>query len=181
MALEVKKFDIEGLFLVKSDVYKDDRGYFMEAHKESAFAEFGLPAFVQDNISFSKKGVLRGLHFQIPPKAQGKLVRCLEGRIWDIAVDIRESSSTYGKWQGVELAATTGEAFFIPEGFAHGFVVLSEIALVLYKTTAEYAPEAEKGIVWNDPDLKIEWPVKNPILSERDAGFLKLKDLKIYL
>lgn len=173
MAMTVEKFNIEGLVLVKSDVYKDGRGYFIETYKQSAFEALGLPKFVQDNFSFSKKWVLRGLHYQVAPKAQGKLIRCLEGRIWDVGVDIRENSKTYGKWHGVELSEGDGQAFFVPEGFAHGFVVLSDTARVLYKTTAEYSPELEQGIVWNDPTLKVNWPVQDPVVADRDANFPK--------
>lgn len=171
--------NLEGLLLVKSDVYKDDRGYFVEMYKDSAFKDLGLPAFVQDNFSFSIKGVLRGLHYQLAPKEQGKLVRCLEGKIWDVAVDIRKNSPTYGKWQGMELSEGDGKAMFVPAGFAHGFVTLSEVARVYYKTTAEYAPDLERGIVWNDPDLSIVWPVKNPILASRDAAFPEFKVLSV--
>lgn len=178
MAHSVEKLKLEGLLMVRSDVYKDDRGYFIETYKDSAFEALGLPRFVQDNFSFSKKGVLRGLHFQLPPKSQGKLVRCLEGQIWDVAVDIRPASPTFGQWQGVHLSDDTGQALFVPEGFAHGFVTLSESARVLYKTTAEYAPELERGIVWNDADIKIDWPVTEPILAPRDASFPKLSEME---
>lgn len=179
MAHNVEKLNLEGLLLVTSDVYKDDRGYFIETYKESVFKDLGLPAFVQDNFSFSKKGVLRGLHYQLVPKEQGKLVRCLDGKIWDVAVDIRKNSSTFGKWQGVELSEGDGKAVFVPAGFAHGFVVLSEVARVLYKTTVEYAPDLERGIVWNDSDLNIVWPIKDPVLAIRDAAFPKFKDLSV--
>lgn len=178
MSYKVEKLNLEGLLLIKSDVYKDDRGFFIEIYKDSAFVELGLPKFVQDNFSFSKKGVLRGLHYQIPPKAQGKLVRCLEGQIWDAVVDIRRDSKTFGQWQAKELAEGDGLALYVPEGFAHGFVVLSETARVFYKTTAEYAPELERGIVWNDEDLKIDWSMENPILAPRDADFPKFKDMQ---
>jgi len=178
MPHRTEKLKLEGLLLVKSDVFSDDRGYFIESYKDSAFESLGLPKFVQDNFSYSEKGVLRGLHYQLAPKAQGKLVRCLGGRIWDVAVDIRKGSPTYGKWQGVELSESDGQALYVPEGFAHGFVVVSDTARVLYKTTAEYAPQLERGIVWNDSDLKIEWPVENPILAPRDAVFPKFKDLQ---
>ncbi|MBI5530061.1 MAG: dTDP-4-dehydrorhamnose 3,5-epimerase [Candidatus Doudnabacteria bacterium] len=174
-----QQFEIQGLLLIKSDVYSDNRGYFIESYKKTVFTEFGLPDFVQDNFSFSLKGVLRGLHFQTAPFGQGKLVRAIEGKIWDVGVDIRPGSPTYGKWQGVELAEGDGKAFYVPDGFAHGFVVLSDTAKVMYKTTAEYNPQAEKGIVWNDPDLNIAWPEQNPIVAKRDAEFPKLKDLKI--
>ena len=178
MAHGIEKLNLEGLLLVKSDVFKDDRGFFIETYKDSAFEALGLPKFVQDNFSFSKKNVLRGLHFQLPPKAQGKLVRCLEGQIWDVAVDIRSASPTYGQWQGVELSESSGHALFVPEGFAHGFVVLSDSARVLYKTTAEYAPELERGIVWNDTNIKIDWLVSKPILASRDASFPKLSEME---
>ena len=176
MPHNIEKLNLEGLLLVKSDIFKDDRGFFVETYKESAFVQLGLPVFVQDNFSVSKKNALRGLHFQLPPKAQGKLVRCLEGQIWDVAVDIRPVSPTYGQWQGVELSENSGHALFVPEGFAHGFVVLSDSARVLYKTTAEYAPELERGIIWNDSDLNIAWPVSEPILAPRDAAFPKLSE-----
>ncbi|MCL5774759.1 MAG: dTDP-4-dehydrorhamnose 3,5-epimerase [Patescibacteria group bacterium] len=179
MAHKVEKLNLSGILLVKSDVYRDDRGFFIETYKDSAFEALGLPKFVQDNFSFSKKGVLRGLHYQLPPKAQGKLVRCLEGQIWDVAVDVRKGSPTYGQWQGLELSGEDGQAVYVPEGFAHGFVVVSEIARVLYKTTAEYAPELERGIVWNDEDLKIAWPITEPSLAPRDAAFPKFKDIEI--
>ncbi len=179
MALQVKKFNIEGLLLLTSDVYKDDRGYFLETYKKSDFTELGLPEFVQDNFSYSKKGVLRGLHFQVPPFEQGKLIRVLEGKIWDVAVDIRPASPTHGQWQGIALEEGDGQAFYLPPGFAHGFVVLSETARVWYKTTAEYQPQAEKGIVWNDPDLKITWPEQNPTLAARDAAFPNLANINL--
>ncbi len=178
MAHKLENLGMEGLLLLKSDVYKDDRGFFIETYKDSVFSQLGLPKFVQDNFSFSKKGVLRGLHYQLAPKAQGKLVRCLEGKIWDVAVDIRKGSPTYGKWQGLELLGEDGQALYIPEGFAHGFVTISEVARVLYKTTAEYAPELERGIVWNDPDLKIAWPMEKPILAARDGAFPRFKDIE---
>ena len=177
MAIKLEQFTIEGLKLIVSDVFKDDRGYFVETYKQSVFREAGLPDFVQDNFSYSKKGVLRGLHYQLAPKAQAKLVRCLEGKIWDVGVDLREGSPTFGQWMGVELCEGVGKAFFVPEGFAHGFIVLSETARVLYKTTAEYAPELERGIVWNDPSLNIKWPIDNPLVQKRDAEFPQFNNL----
>ena len=179
MPHNLERLNLADLLLVKSDVYKDDRGYFIETYKESVFKDLGLPLFTQDNFSFSKQGVLRGLHYQLEPKAQGKLVRCLEGRIWDVAVDVRKNSATFGQWQGLELSEGDGQALFVPAGFAHGFLVLSETAKVFYKTTAEYAPDLERGIVWNDPDLKIAWPIKSPVLAARDAAFPKFKDLSV--
>lgn len=172
----VKQFSISGLLLLESALFSDDRGFFMEAYKESDFFALGLPKFVQDNFSFSLKGVIRALHYQLPPKDQGKLIRVLEGRIWDVALDIRPGSKTYGQFEAVELSADSGQAFYIPSGFAHGFLVLSDTARVLYKTTKEYEPKAERGIIWNDPDLKIPWPAAKPLVSERDLSFPFFKD-----
>ena len=180
MPQTVKQLRIKGLFLVQTKIFRDDRGYFIESYKQSEFAALGLPEFLQDNFSFSKQGVLRGLHYQLPPFAQGKLIRVLQGRVWDVAVDIRKKSETFGQWLGVELSEESGEAFYVPAGFAHGFVVLSDTARVLYKITAEYAPEAERGIVWNDADLNIAWPVKQPLLASRDAGFPRFKEVEPY-
>jgi dTDP-4-dehydrorhamnose 3,5-epimerase len=169
MPITVRKTPIEGLVIIESQKFLDDRGYFLESYKRSDFAAAGLPEFVQDNLSFSKHAVLRGLHYQLFPEGQGKLVRALTGRIWDAAVDIRKISKTFGKWFGMELSDKSTAALYIPEGFAHGFVVLSETALVMYKTTSEYDPKLERGIIWNDPNLKIDWPIKHPIVSRKDA------------
>ena len=153
----------------------------MESYKQSDFKNAGISDnFVQDNFSYSTKGVLRGLHYQLPPFAQGKLVRVLQGAIWDVAVDIREDSPTFKQWLGMELSEDNAEALYIPVGFAHGFVVLSKIATVFYKATAEYSKKAECGIVWNDPQLNINWPVKNPVLSEKDAAYPVLADVAMF-
>jgi dTDP-4-dehydrorhamnose 3,5-epimerase len=181
MALEVKKFETEGLILVQSKVFFDERGYFQELYKTSEIKEAGIQDnFVQDNFSYSKKNVLRGLHYQISPKPQAKLVRVLEGKILDVAVDIRQNSETFKQWVSIELSEGDGKAFYIPAGFAHGFMVLSESARVLYKTSAEYDPNLEKGIKYNDPELNIIWPVKNPIVSEKDLKLPNLASAQIF-
>ncbi|MEN3039645.1 MAG: dTDP-4-dehydrorhamnose 3,5-epimerase [Candidatus Kryptonium sp.] len=169
MPFEFKRLEIPDLYLVIPRVFGDNRGFFMETYKKSDFLEVGIRCdFFQDNHSFSKREVLRGLHYQLHPKAQGKLVRCLRGKIWDVAVDIRKGSPTYGKWVAVELSSENKYALWIPPGFAHGFVALED-AEVLYKTTEEYCPELDRGIIWNDPDLNISWPIAKPIISEKDS------------
>lgn len=163
--------EIEGLLILTPRVFKDDRGEFMESFNKQKFNEaVGREVnFVQDNQSISKKGVLRGLHFQNPPFAQGKLVRVIKGAVIDIAVDIRKSSPTYGDYVAVELTADNNEQFWIPEGFAHGFVALEEETTFLYKCTNYYSPQHEGTILWNDPTLNIDWGIKDPIISEKDA------------
>jgi len=165
------KCDIEGLYIIEPKVFGDARGYFMETYNYEDFKAAGLDmVFVQDNQSMSKKGVLRGLHFQ-KKHPQGKLVRVLSGTVYDVAVDLRKSSSTYGKYYGVILSAENKKMFYVPEGFAHGFLVLSESAEFTYKCTDFYHPEDEGGIIWNDPDIGIEWPISSDmsvILSEKD-------------
>ena len=174
-----KETSIKGVIIVEPKKYGDNRGYFMETYKEKDFKKAGLNYnFVQDNQSKSKAGVLRGLHFQkIFPQA--KLVRCIEGEVFDVCVDLRKNSATYGKWEGIVLSAEKGNQFMIPRGFAHGFVVLSEMATFCYKCDELYHPEDEAGIIWNDPEIGIKWPYKNePILSEKDKKNLSLKNLK---
>ena len=162
---------IEEMFVVEPTVFEDNRGYFMETYHKEVFSENGLDMeFVQDNQSKSKKGVLRGLHFQYT-QPQGKLVRVISGEVFDVAVDMRKDSPTYGKWEGVILSAENKKQFYIPEGFAHGFVVLSEAAEFTYKCTDFYKPDDEGGIQWNDPEIGIEWPIDDIdeiILSEKD-------------
>jgi dTDP-4-dehydrorhamnose 3,5-epimerase len=149
----------------------------METYQCSAFAAAGIQeAFVQDNFSHSGRGVLRGLHYQTPPKAQGKLVSVLSGEIFDVAVDIRRGSPTYGRWVGVRLAAANRHLIYVPVGFAHGFCVLSAEADVVYKVTEEYAPELDRGVRWNDPELGIRWPIEEPILSPKDAQLPWLRE-----
>ena len=169
-----------GVILVEPTVFLDERGFFMESYKCSEFAAFGIKErFVQDNHSRSTKGILRGLHYQNPPKAQGKLVRVVEGEIFDVAVDIGRDSQTYGKWVGKILSAENKRMLYIPPGFAHGFCVLSEVAEVLYKTTEEYAPEYDAGIIWNDPEINIDWPIEHPILSKKDAALPTLREADV--
>jgi len=172
-----KKLDIPDVILVEAKAFSDERGFFMESFKESAFATNGINMkFVQDNFSHSTRGVLRGLHYQKDPKAQAKLVTALRGEIFDVGVDIRKSSPTYGKWVGEILSEQNHRLLLVPEGFAHGFLVLSDEADVLYKVNEEYSPENERGILWNDPDIDIKWPMDNPIVKDVDAKQPLLKD-----
>ncbi|MCI7443883.1 MAG: dTDP-4-dehydrorhamnose 3,5-epimerase, partial [Clostridium sp.] len=168
--------------IIEPKVFGDNRGYFMETYNKEHFAEAGLTMnFVQDNESSSSKGVLRGLHFQTK-HTQGKLVRVTKGEVFDVAVDLRKGSPTYGQWEGVVLSAENKKQFYIPEGFAHGFLVLSDHAIFNYKCTDFYCPEGEGGVLWNDPDIGIEWPldgIDNIILSEKDKVHPTLKDLNV--
>ena len=176
---------IKGLLILEPRVFGDDRGWFMESFNqqnfEKALAERGLdiPHFVQDNHSCSQKGTLRGLHFQKSPHAQGKLVRVVQGKAWDVAVDIRPHSKTYGEWVGIELTGENNKQFWIPEGFAHGFVALEDNTHFLYKTTNYYNKESEGSIIWNDPDLAIEWPSSTMelIISDKDEAAQKISEL----
>lgn len=162
--------EIEGVTLIETSVYPDHRGFFAEIFREESFKKMGFTvSFVQDNFSFSHRNVLRGLHYQLNPHAQGKLVVALYGEIYDCAVDIRQGSPTYGKWVGVYLSPQRGQMLYVPPGFAHGFCVLSESAVVMYKVTQDYNPAAERGIVWNDPEIGIKWPLSSPVISEKDA------------
>jgi dTDP-4-dehydrorhamnose 3,5-epimerase len=170
MPFRFERLDIPDVILIEARIFEDERGFFMESYKSSDFAAHGIPrVFVQDNYSYSRRGVLRGLHYQAKPKAQGKLVTVIRGEIYDVAVDLRKGSPTYGRWVGRVLAAEHHALIYVPIGFAHGFLVLSEDADVVYKVTEEYAPEFDRGIAWNDPDLAIPWPIKPPILSPKDA------------
>ena len=175
-----KETPIKDLFIIEPKKYGDNRGYFMETYKESVFKEAGLNyGFIQDNQSKSKKGVLRGLHFQ-KSYPQAKLVRCIEGEVFDVAVDLRKGSPTYGKWEGVVLSAEKGNQFMIPRGFAHGFVVLSDTATFCYKCDELYHPEDEGGVMWNDPSIGVEWPgVGEILLSEKDKKHPSLKESKV--
>ena len=168
---------LRGVILIETQPFKDDRGFFAESYQRSAFLAGGITEpFVQDNFSFSVYGVLRGLHYQKEPRAQGKLVTVSKGEVFDVAVDIRKNSPAYGKWIGVRLSGENGRLLYIPTGFAHGFCVLSDEAYVTYKVTAEYDPKLDRGIVWNDPELSITWPVPHPLLSPKDAGLPHLRD-----
>jgi len=172
---------IPEVLLMKPKIFSDNRGHFFESYKQSEFAALGvLPVFVQDNFSNSKKDVLRALHFQLPPHTQAKLVGCITGRIFDVAVDIRKASPTFGHWVGVELSEENNLLLYIPEGFAHGFAALEDNTRVMYKCTKEYKQEAERGVRWNDPDLNISWPVIGPIVNERDSAFPYLKDAELF-
>ena len=171
MPFSFKPLEIPDVILVEPKVFGDQRGFFMETYKKSDFKENGIPyEFVQDNHSKSQRGVLRGLHYQLYPRAQGKLVRCVRGRIWDVAVDIRKGSPWFGKWVAVELSEENKLMLWVPPGFAHGFVALEDDTEVMYKVTDEYAPDLDRGIIWNDPDLAIDWPIKDPILSDKDRS-----------
>ncbi len=173
------KTKIDGLYIIEPKLYGDHRGYFMETYSEREFFENGLDMkLVQDNQSKSKKGVLRGLHFQTQ-HSQGKLVRVIEGEVFDVAVDLREGSPTYGQWEGVKLSAENNLQFYIPEGFAHGFLVLSEEAIFTYKCSDFYYPEYDGGIIWNDKDINIQWPIENIeeiLLSDKDKNLKPLKE-----
>lgn len=176
--MDVKETPIKDLVIIEPKVFGDDRGWFLESFSINAFKNTGLPyEFVQDNHSFSTKGVLRGLHFQKTPHAQGKLVRCTKGKLWDVAVDLRKSSPTYKKWFGLELSAENKKMLFIPEGFAHGFYALEDCEMQ-YKVTSGYAPESDSGIIWNDSEIGIEWPIseQDPVISEKDAALKSLEE-----
>ena len=170
---------LPGVVVVRPRVFPDDRGVFLETYKASELRAYGLPEeFVQDNLSVSRQGVLRGLHFQRPPKAQGKLVRALSGSIWDVAVDLRRDSATYLRWLGLTLDAAEHTMLYIPPGFAHGFVARTEGATVFYKCTEEYDPLRDAGIRWDDPRIAIQWPVGSPILSAKDAALPLVNDIE---
>ncbi|EGO4146455.1 dTDP-4-dehydrorhamnose 3,5-epimerase [Escherichia coli] len=176
--MNVIKTEIPDVLIFEPKVFGDERGFFFESFNQKIFEEaVGRKVeFVQDNHSKSSKGVLRGLHYQLEPYAQGKLVRCVVGEVFDVAVDIRKSSTTFGKWVGVNLSAENKRQLWIPEGFAHGFLVLSETAEFLYKTTAFYNKDYECGISWKDELINIKWPMcENPVLSEKDANLNKLR------
>ena len=181
MAFDFSRTDIPGVILVTPDIATDIRGFFSETYKYSVFAAHGIPdQFLQDNHSRSVKGVLRGLHYQLPPFGQAKLVRCLLGEIFDVAVDIRRSSATFGQWTAAVLSAENRKMLYLPAGFAHGFYILSEFAEVTYKVTLEYAPDCDRGIRWNDPEIAIAWPVENPVMSEKDRRLPLLKDADVF-
>jgi len=171
---------IPGLLIVEPQVFGDERGWFMEAHNAAKFAALGLePGVTQINQSFSTKGVLRGLHFQAPPHDQTKLVRCLRGRLFDVAVDIRAGSPAFGRWFGLELSAENKKMLFVPSGFAHGFLALTDCELLYLCGLSGYDKASEGGLVWNDPDVGIAWPLEGqPLVNPRDASFPGLKALK---
>lgn len=177
MPFRFQRLQIPDVILIQIQSNPDARGFFRETYKQSEFVAGGIPAtFVQDNHSHSTRGVLRGLHYQKNPQAQGKLVMAMTGEIFDVAVDIRQGSPTYGKWVGQILSAENGCMMYIPPGFAHGLCVLSEQADVVYKVTAEYAAELDRGILWSDPAIGINWRITNPSLSPKDARLPLLRD-----
>lgn len=166
--MEVESLRLSGLKRIRPKIFADQRGFFFETYRQPMYTSFGIdPVFVQDNLSFSKKGTLRALHYQSTP-GQAKLISCLQGKIFDVAVDIRPGSSTFGEWEGVELDDENNHQLFIPIGFAHGYCVLSETALVHYKVSSVYHSDTECSLRWNDPRFNIKWPIQDPILSERD-------------
>ncbi len=179
MPFEFEKQEIEDVILIKPKVFGDNRGFFMECYKESEFFDNGIQVkFSQDNHSKSAAKVLRGLHYQAKPYAQAKLVRCTKGRIYDVAVDIRLNSPTFGKYVKLELSEDNKDMLYIPEGFAHGFVVLSDVAELQYKVSGEYNPSYDRGIIWNDKDINIDWEIDfEPILSEKDKKQPNLADM----
>ena len=175
--MQIVTCEIPGLLVVEPKAFGDPRGFFMETWNRQRYREAGLNwDFVQDNVSFSRQGTLRGLHFQ-KPAPQGKLVFVLQGEVFDVAVDIRRGSPTFGRWQGLHLSVENKRQFFIPPGFAHGFAVLSETALFAYKCTEFYNPQHELTLAWDDPDIGIQWPLAQPQLSEKDKRGQRLKDL----
>lgn len=175
--MRVLKTGLDGVVIIEPQVHGDDRGFFLESWKVSSYSKHGLPvSFAQTNISRSEKGVLRGLHFQ-HTQPQGKLVSVLEGRIFDVAVDVRPGSASFGQWAGVELGSESHRQLYVPEGFAHGFIVLSDSALFHYYCTTEYAPQYEVAIAWNDPDIGVKWPCEPKFLSAKDRAAPRLCDL----
>jgi len=173
-----KETKLSGVYILEPKVFGDHRGFFMESYNQQTFADLGLDySFIQDNHSLSKEiGVLRGLHYQLEPKAQTKLIRVIRGAIYDVVVDIRRNSSTFGQWVGVELSAENKRQLLVPKGFAHGFCTIEPNTEVVYKVDEIYSPAHDRGILWNDPALGIDWPVSKPILSEKDEKHPCLKD-----
>jgi dTDP-4-dehydrorhamnose 3,5-epimerase len=177
LGIHVHATPLPGVVIVDTDFFRDDRGFFVETYHRARFAEQGIgEEFVQDNHSRSKHRVLRGLHYQDSTAPMGKLVRCTEGVIFDVAVDLRRYGPTYGKWFGIELNEDSMRQLFVPSGFAHGFVTLSDFAQVQYKCTGYYTPSSEGTIRWNDPDISIDWPITDPVLSKRDENGVSLQE-----
>jgi len=177
MPFHFQRLRIPEVMLIEPKVFQDTRGFFLELFKKSEFETNGIKDnFVQDNYSHSTKGTLRGLHYQKQPAAQGKLITVFRGEVFDVAVDIRKGSPTFGQWVGVKLSDEKFQMLYIPAGFAHGFCVLSAEVDFIYKVTAEYAPTLDRGIIWNDPTINIDWPTKNPLLSSKDQRLPLLQD-----
>jgi len=178
MGFRFKEGSLDGVIIIEPDLFPDARGVFFEVYKNSIFKDRVTEAqFVQDNFSFSKKNVLRGLHFQMGPMQQGKLVMAMHGKIWDVVVDIRRGSPGFGKWESYELSAENRKMLYIPPGFAHGFLALTDDVSLFYKCTQEYSPAHDAGIRWNDPELNIPWPAADPIVSEKDKNLPMLKEV----
>ena len=178
MPFRFTPLEISGLVLVEAERFEDPRGFLKETYRRSTFEAVGITAvFVQDNVSRSYQHVLRGLHYQASPRAQAKLVGAVRGEIFDVAVDVRRGSATYGQWVGVTLSDRNHRMLFVPAGFAHGFCVLSEEADVHYKISDEYSPEHERGVIWSDPQIGVRWPVRSPIVSARDVVLPPLSEL----
>ncbi len=176
--MKVTESKLNGLLVIEPDCFGDQRGFFMETWQKERYKSFGIEEdFVQDNLSYSERGVLRGLHFQ-NPRGQGKLVYVIRVEVYDVAVDIRKGSPTFGKWEGHYLSGENRRQLYVPAGFAHGFCVTGQSALFAYKCTDYYNREAEKGLLWNDPDIGIDWPLEKPVLSDKDLVLPRLKDLK---
>ena len=175
--MKVDPAPLEGILIVHPDVFPDDRGLFMETYREARYEAQGIPTpFVQDNLSRSRRGTLRGLHFQ-HPQGQAKLIQAIQGEIYDVCVDIRTGSPGFGRWFGLRLTAGEPVQLFLPEGFAHGFCALSDEAVVLYKCSLAYAPEGDAGILWSDPDIGIVWPIEDPLLSPKDRTLPRLREI----
>lgn len=176
--MKVEETKLEGVLIIEPDVFGDSRGFFLETYQKERYEEHGIKCdFVQDNHSRSVKGTIRGLHFQVSP-AQDKLVRVTRGRVFDVAVDIRKDSPTFGEWVGVDLSEENKKQLFVPIGFAHGFCALEDTNDFEYKCSSYYNPKTEIGIAWNDPDIGVEWPIENPILSERDKNNQSFQEYK---
>ena len=176
--MNVRETKLQGVLILEPDVFSDVRGYFLETWNSKRYLDASIEdCFVQDNVSFSKRGVLRGLHYQYP-QSQAKLVQVLSGEVVDVAVDIRNGSPTFGQWISEVLSEANHRQMYIPSGFAHGYCVVSETALFSYKCTDFYNPSSEGGIIWNDPDINIAWPIKEPVLSDKDSSFPKLSDIQ---
>lgn len=177
MPFQFQRLRLPGLLVIEAQRFGDDRGFFAETYKLSDFVANGIAQpFVQDNYSHSSQGIIRGLHYQKQPRAQGKLIMVISGTIYDVAVDIRAGSATYGQWEGLELSGDRLRMLYVPVGFAHGFCVLSQTADVLYKVTEQYDPDLDRGILWNDPEIGIEWPITEPILSPKDTDLPLLRN-----
>ncbi|HRH94921.1 MAG TPA: dTDP-4-dehydrorhamnose 3,5-epimerase [Prosthecobacter sp.] len=180
MPFSFRPLDIPELILITPELSEDVRGVFSETFKSSVFKENGIVAeFVQDNYSISKRGVVRGLHYQLNPSAQGKLIRVVKGAVFDVAVDIRQGSPHFGNWVGVHLSAENHDMLWVPPGFAHGMCALENDAELVYKVTAEHSPQHERGIVWNDPAIGVKWPVAHPVLSAKDSALPEIRNAEM--